>query len=102
MAATHKTTFNTDCWKNWTHVTVLFLKTHARAVVRLTLEEVGEVVKCAVVRVAVPFLESHAVERLQTEGLAFTVHYDDFTSVTVQTRHILQDDNSGTSSSIQN
>lgn len=58
---------------------------------RLTLEEVGEVVERSVLRVSVPFLQSQAVERLQAERLPLTVHHDDLTAVAVQTRHILKD-----------
>lgn len=62
-----------------------------RLAVRLTLEEVGEVVERSVLRVSVPFLQSQAVERLQAERLPLTVHHDDLTAVAVQTRHILKD-----------
>lgn len=56
---------------------------------RLTLQEVGEVVERSVLGVAVPFLQGHAVEGLQAEGLPLTVHHDHFTGVPVQTRHVL-------------
>lgn len=57
----------------------------------LTFEEVGKVVECAVLWVSIPLLEGHAVEGLQLEGLAFTVHHDNLTGVSVQTRHVLHE-----------
>lgn len=72
------------------------LNTNATMCRCLTLQEVGEVVERAVVRVAVPFLQSHSVEGLEAERLPLAIHHDHLTGVTVQTRHVLRNDSQTT------